>query len=174
MSTSYYKKNSFAGSVLGCLLLCLLLASNTLNAQAFYTTFGKNRVQFHGFTWSFYESKNFVVYFYQGGQQYGEYSVQAAEKNLPDQTNIGNEYENLEANSAGRTKVVSNKVFVYFNGDHGHLEKQIREGIARVYVANMLYGDNVQEVLQNAFLLNLPHWFKEGLIAYLGQGLQKF
>lgn len=176
-------------------LLGMFAGNSTLNAQAFYTNFGKNRVQFHGFTWSFYESNNFVVYFYQGGQQYGEYAVQAAEKNLPDiqtkleyfldkkievmvyhnisdlnQTNIGNEYENLEANSAGRTKVVSNKVFVYFNGDHGHLEKQIREGIARVYVANMLYGDNVQEVLQNAFLLNLPHWFKEGLIAYLGQG----
>ncbi len=176
-------------------IVTMLGSNSQLNGQAFYTTFGKNRVQFHGFTWSFYESKNFVVYFYQGGQQYGEYSVQTAENNLPNiqtkleyfldkkieimvyhnisdlnQTNIGNEYENLEANSAGRTKVVSNKVFVYFNGDHGHLEKQIREGIARVYVANMLYGDNVQEVLQNAFLLNLPHWFKEGLIAYLGQG----
>jgi len=164
-------------------------------AQSFYTDFGKNRVQYHGFQWSFYESKNFVVYFYQGGQQFGEYAVQAAEKNLPgiqtkleyfldkkievmlyhnisdlNQTNIGNEYENLEANSAGRTKAISNKIFVYFNGDHGNLEKQIREGIARVYVANMLYGDNVQEVLQNAFLLNLPDWFKEGLIAYLGYG----
>jgi len=194
MVVSYYKKTSIA-SVLAFILLYMFGGNNQLNAQAFYTNFGKNRVQFHGFTWSFYESKNFVVYFYQGGQQYGEYAVQVAEKNLPDiqtkleyfldkkieimvyhnisdlnQTNIGNEYENLEANSAGRTKVVSNKVFAYFNGDHGHLEKQIREGMARVYVANMLYGDNVQEVLQNAFLLNLPHWFKEGLIAYLGQG----
>jgi len=148
MVISYYKKLRFI-FVATFALLCILGSNSKLNAQAFYTNFGKNRVQFHGFTWSFYESKNFVVYFYQGGQQYGEYAVRAAEKNLPDvqtkleyfldkkievmvyhnvsdlnQTNIGNEYENLEANSAGRTKVVSNKVFVYFNGDHGHLEKQ--------------------------------------------------
>jgi len=192
MKTGYKYKTGWR-----CAFIVMLLLVSFANgfAQTFYTQFGKNRVQFNDFTWSFYESKNFVVYFYQGGQQYGEYSIYAAENNLPEiqtqleyyldrkieilvfhniadlnQTNIGNNYENTEAFSSGRTQVINNKVFVYYNGDHGHLEKQIREGIAKAYVANMLFGDNVQEVVQNAFLLNLPEWFKEGLIAYLGQG----
>lgn len=192
MKTGYKRKLSWHFAFIAALLL--VGVSNSF-AQTFYTQFGKNRVQFNDFTWSFYESKNFVVYFYQGGQQYGEYSIYAAEKNLPgiqtqleyyldrkieilvfhniadlNQTNIGNKYENTEAFSSGRTQVINNKVFVYYNGNHGHLEKQIREGIAKAYVANMLFGDNVQEVVQNAFLLNLPNWFKEGLIAYIGQG----
>jgi len=192
MKARYAYKTGYYSIIVGVLILVCLTNSF---AQTFYTQFGKNRVQFNDFTWSFYESKNFVIYFYQGGQQYGEYSIHTAEKNLPDiqtqleyyldrkieilvfhniadlnQTNIGNQYENTEAFSSGRTRVINNKVFVYYNGDHGHLEKQIREGIAKVYVANMLFGDNVQEVVQNAFLLNLPNWFKEGLIAYLGQG----
>jgi len=192
MKTGYKCKTVSSATLI--VVLLLVGVANSF-AQTFYTQFGKNRVQFNDFTWSFYESKNFVVYFYQGGQQYGEYSIYAAEKNLPDiqtqleyyldrkieilvfhniadlnQTNIGNQYENTEAFSSGRTQVINNKVFVYYNGDHGHLEKQIREGIAKAYVANMLFGDNVQEVVQNAFLLNLPNWFTEGLIAYLGQG----
>ena len=38
-----------------------------------------------------------------------------------------------------------------------------------MYLEHMLYGSNVQEVVQNAVLLNLPPWFKSGLVGYLGE-----
>ena len=41
--------------------------------------------------------------------------------------------------------------------------------MASVYIEQLLYGSSVQEVVQNAVLLNLPAWFKPGLVAYLGQ-----
>jgi len=63
---------------------------------------------------------------------------------------------------------LGNKMFVYFDGDHQKLRKSIRQGIAGIYLESMLYGANFQEKVQNAVLLNLPDWFKEGLIAYLG------
>ncbi|OAV43005.1 hypothetical protein [Lewinella sp. 4G2] len=68
-----------------------------------------------------------------------------------------------------RTKFFGNKAFVYFNGDHTDLRRQIREAIASVYLERMLYGSSVQEVVQNAVLLNLPPWFKPGLVSYLGE-----
>lgn len=96
------------------------------------------------------------------------------------QSNIGGEEvfslpSNQSANrssayiNATQTKFLGNKAFVYFNGDHNDLRRQVREAVASVYLEHMLYGSSVQEVVQNALLMNLPAWFKPGLIAYLGE-----
>ncbi|THH37689.1 hypothetical protein [Neolewinella litorea] len=96
------------------------------------------------------------------------------------QSNIGNEEvfeltgnQSLRTNtsyiSGTEAKFLGNKAFVYFNGDHADLRRQVREAMASVYIEQLLYGSTVQEVVQNAVLLNLPTWFKPGLVAYLGQ-----
>ncbi len=169
-----------------------LFQSPMVFAQGFYTTFGQNRVQYHDFEWSYYESPNFLAYFYQGGQQMGKYAVMVAESNLQSieaklefkvnrkveimvyhnlsdlkQSNIG---QGIQTNNTGGiTKIIGNKMFVSFDGDHNHLAKQIKEGIARVFLENMIYGGNIQEVLQNAVLLNLPDWFVNGMVSYVGE-----
>jgi hypothetical protein len=172
----------------------LLLFSNigNIQAQGINVKFGQNRVQYHDFKWSFYESDNFVTYFYLGGQDIGSFVAQIAEKDLPDienildykinnkiellvyndvtdlnQSNIG---QGLELNNTGGiTKIIGNKVFIYFNGDHNDLRRQVREGITEVLISNMIFGGNFQEILQNAVLLNLPEWFVNGLVSYVGQ-----
>ena len=161
-------------------------------AQGFHTDFGKNRVQYHDVIWSFYESENFVTYFYQGGHDLGKYVVTTAEEVLPEiesllewnnrakveimvyhnlsdlkQTNIGLAEENT--NTGGVTKIIGNKIFIHFNGDYHHLRKQIREGVTRISLDKMIFGRNIQEVLQNAVLLNLPDWYVNGLVAYAGE-----
>ena len=96
------------------------------------------------------------------------------------QSNIGNEEvfeltgnQSLNTNtsylSGTQAKFLGNKAFVYFTGDHTELRRQVREAMASVYIEQLLYGSTVQEVVQNAVLLNLPQWFKPGLVAYLGQ-----
>ncbi len=170
----------------------LLGQSPAIFAQGFYTTFGQNRVQYHDFEWSYYESPNFLAYFYQGGQQLGKFAVMVAESNLEEiesklefkvnrkveimvyhnlsdlkQSNIG---QGIEINNTGGvTKIIGNKMFVSFDGDHNRLAEQIKEGIARVFLENMIYGGNIQEVLQNAVLLNLPDWFVNGMVSYVGE-----
>jgi hypothetical protein len=62
-----------------------------------------------------------------------------------------------------------NKIVVYFDGDHNHLDRQLREGIAKVLLHHLAVGGNLQEMVQNAVLLNLPKWFTEGLVAYVGE-----
>lgn len=71
--------------------------------------------------------------------------------------------------SANQAKFLGNKAFVYFNGDHNDLRRQVREAIASVYLEHMLFGSSIQEVVQNAILMNLPEWFKAGLVAYMGE-----
>ncbi len=85
---------------------------------------------------------------------------------LPGNQNLGRSASYI---SATQTKFLGNKAFVYFNGDHSDLRRQVREAMASVYIEHMLYGSSVQEVVQNAVLLNLPPWFKDGLVGYLGE-----
>lgn len=163
-------------------------------AQGTQVEFGKNRVQFHQdfAEWSEYESANFITYWYGEGRNIGQSAVQIAEYDFEDiqnllehrmndkieiivykditdlkQSNIGSEESFY--NTGGQTKIVGNKMFVYFNGSHQHLRKQIREGIASVYLNAMLFGANLQEIVQNAVLLNLPEWFKQGLVSFVGE-----
>lgn len=165
-----------------------------LTAQVDAVEFGKNRVQYHEdfAEWSEYESQNFTTYWYGEARNIGQAVVQLAEMDflfvesilehrindkieiivytdLTDlkQSNIGS--EEVFSTVGGQTKIVGNKMFVYFNGDHNDLRRQVREGIASVYLNAMLFGSNLQEIVQNAVLLNLPQWFKDGLVSYIGE-----
>ncbi len=164
----------------------------TASTQSVNTEFGKNRVQYHEFEWWKYETRDFIVYWYNSGRNIGESVVQMAEldheeirslmeyrisdrieilvyTDLTDlkQSNIGK--DDVFINSNGATTIVDNKMFVYFDGNHNHLREQIREGIARIYLNYMMFGGNIQEIVQNAVWLNLPPWFTEGLVSYVGE-----
>jgi len=176
------------------LMLIALLSSSRAWSQGTQVRFGKNRVQYHQdfADWSQYESDNFIAYWYGEGRNIGQAAVQIAEydfreiQNLLEhrlndkieiivytdltdlkQSNIG--VEEAFINTGGQTKIVGSKMFIYFNGDHNHLRRQIREGIASVFMESMLFGSNLQEIVQNAVMMNLPEWFKQGLTAYVGE-----
>src|SRR6185295_16145810 len=74
--------------------------------------------------------------------------------------------EDNSGNIGGVTKIVGNKVFLYFTGDHEKLHRQIRAGIAKVLIDQMMYGGDIKDRLQNSALLTLPDWFLSGLISY--------
>ena len=169
------------------------LSANTLVAQAIKTEFGKNRVQHHQDfkNWLSYETENFIVYWYGKGKNIAQSVIQMAEmdhdeiQNIMEhrfnnkieivvyldvtdmkQSNIG--VESVFENETGQTKIVGNKMFVYFDGNHQNLRTKIREGVASVYLNSMLFGSNLQEIVQNAVLLNVPPWYKKGLSSYIG------
>jgi len=175
------------------LFFFLMTLGAMLHGQSINTEFGKNRVQHHDDfdNWNKYETSNFVTYWYGKGRNIAEPVIQMAEldhdeiQNILEhkindkieiiiytditdlkQSNIG--AEELFTSKAGQTKIVGNKMFVYFNGNHNDLQLKIREGIASVYLSAMLFGDNFQEIVQNAVLLDLPEWYKEGIISYCG------
>ena len=53
-------------------LVMLFVCVPFVNAQfyqGYQTTFGKNRVQYQEFLWTFYRFKNFDTYFYVGGKE---------------------------------------------------------------------------------------------------------
>ena len=60
------------------ILLLLFLAITPWGHAQFYNgmnmPFGKNRVQYGDFHWSYYMNDNFDVYFYQGGNDLAQYA----------------------------------------------------------------------------------------------------
>ena len=174
-------------------IIFILLFPLLLTGQSINTKFGKNRVQYHDDfnKWDRYETENFICYWYGKSRNIGQSTAQMAELDhdeiqrilehrlnkkievvvyvdLSDmkQTNLGNE-ESFHSED-NTTQVVGNKMFVYFDGDHRHLRKQIRKGIATVYINSILFGSNIQEQVQNSIRLRLPEWFTRGLISFAG------
>ncbi len=176
------------------LLITCLSVFITLKTTAQVNTveFGKNRVQYQKFKWKYYQTENFNTYFSQDGLGLGKYVAQIAEMELPSieefveygaQRRINivvyNNYDEMQQsniglgidwqNTGGVTKLVNNKMIVYFNGNHDDLRRQVRQGIAKVLVDNLLFGDDLGEFAANQALLDLPKWLTDGYIEFAAE-----
>jgi len=176
-------------------LIVLLVPFQKVSAQFYngsHMTFGKNRVQYNEErVWSQFRFKDFDFIFYQDGRKItinaAKYATTAL-KEISDKlsykpenkihfivfnslsemksSNIGLDNEILY-NTGGVTNVVDNKVFLYFNGNYLNLEEQIRSGIARVILNQMIYGEQISANIKNSTLMALPEWYLSGLQSYL-------
>ena len=170
-----------------------LLLPTLLLAQGMYTPFGQSRVQYGKFEWSYVRSENFDAFHYPGGRELASYAARTCESELNaieqqidhrlsgrveiivyntlsdyKQTNL-NVLSDQAQNPGGYAQVVSNKIFVYFNGNHDQFTAQLKSGLALVLVNELLFGGSLQDRIQNAALLNLPDWYLFGLTAYIGK-----
>ncbi|HWY38043.1 MAG TPA: hypothetical protein VNY73_05760, partial [Bacteroidia bacterium] len=155
--------------------------------------FGKSRVQYQPFYWTYFGFERYQVYLYEGCQELSKYVAYRTEYHLKDlekrldhqiddklqilvysnqgdfrQTNLGLSAD-VTTNTGGTTKIVGTKVSVYFTGNHADLDKQIRAGIAEVLINDLMYGGRTRDVIRNSAMLVVPDWFKNGLISYLSE-----
>jgi len=174
-------------------MFLFLGAISMLEAQQIRTEFGKNRVQYHDDfeKWWMYETENFIVYWYGKGRNIAQSAIQIAEQVHPNiqnlvehrindkieiivytdlsdllQSNIGSE-ETFETKH-GTTKVIGSRVFLYFDGNHQHLERDVKEGVAQVYLNAMYSKGSLQEVVDSDPDLLVPEWYSDGFASYAG------
>ena len=173
-------------------ILVLFTICKSVQAQVSAVEFGKNRVQYQKFNWKYYQTQNFNTYFSQDGLELGKYVAQVAEKELPGleefieyglqrRANIVvyNNFDEMQQSNIGLgidwqqtggvTKLVNNKMMVYFDANRNNLRKQVRQGIAQVLVQNVLFGDDLGEMAANQTLLDLPKWLTDGYIDYAAE-----
>ena len=176
------------------LATCFLLPAYGQFYYGSQQEFGKSRVQYQPFYWTYYDFDDYQVYFYEGCRDIARYVSYRAEYHLKDlqkkldyttstkllllvysnqgdfrQTNLGLSAD-VTANTGGTTNRTANKLSVYFNGNLAELDRQIRAGIAETLVNEILFGKNaVFKNLVNS-PSNIPEWYKKGLVAYLSQG----
>lgn len=151
-------------------------------------------MQHEDFEWEKYEFNRFTVFFYGNNKNLAVYSAMNAEKMLRDmeqffdysirnervqfvvysklehyrQSNVGIP-ETDESNIGGTTQIAGSKIFLYYNGDLGHLRQQLQRGISQMLIGQMLFGDNWREMIKNNALISFPHWYIDGLVQYSAQ-----
>lgn len=173
------------------LLLPLLVQAQFYNG--YQMEFGRSRVQFEDFLWTYYKFDRFDTYFYLNGKELAEHTARYGGQQLEHYEDVLDTYlegkiqfvifNNLnelkqsniglnngdEYNPGGVSHILGNKVVLYFDGSMVDFELQIRQGIVHVLLQNAIFGSNIGSQVMNSFLQNFPEWYTRGLIAYLAQ-----
>ncbi len=172
----------------------LLFFSASVSAQFYNGTqmeFGKNRVQYNDFLWSYYRYTKFDLYFYTEGKELADYTAIAANSVLTEmetffdypiqnkfeiviynsyyrymQSNMGNLADSRQ-DMGGISRLVGNKLFIYFNGSHVNLMKTLRAGITSIIINKLIYGENLTDMVKSATIGELPDWYYLGLVSFL-------
>ncbi len=195
-----YKKvipNNIVDFVKMLFLLFLTVAIGKEASAQFYNgsqmSFGKNRVQFKEFQWTFYKFDDFDVYFYLGGKELALYTSKFVKDHLDEiedkldtglddkiqfivfnnltdlkQSNIGL-INDEQYNTGGITHIIGKKVFIYFDGSHASFDRQIRAGVAQSIVNQLLYGSSIGSQMKNTSLFPFPDWYMKGLVSYVSE-----
>jgi WD40 repeat protein len=159
-------------------------------------SFGKNRVQYFNYYWSYYRFDNFDCYFNEYGVDLAQFTANYALKKLEEIEdyfdynlekriifiiyNKNNEYRQSNVglvtfdedtyNTGGFSRIIKNKVMLYYEGDHIAYQKQIAESITEVIINEMLYNADFRDRISSSSVIYMPDWFIKGLTRYVGSG----
>jgi Tol biopolymer transport system component len=178
-------------------LLSALLLSITFHmtyAQAAQDSFGKNRIQYKSFDWQYLSSNNFDIYYYQEGAPIAVNAAHYAETEFNriselfgfapytkvklfiynskadlQQSNVGLVVDNSQI-GGGQTNLMKSIIEIPFTGNQVDFKEEIRFGIARTLINDMMYGGSFKDMVQSAYLLSLPEWFINGAALYAAEG----
>ena len=179
--------------IVGLFPLCLAAQfTDGLNVE-----FGKNRVQYREFDWQYYTQGTFEIFYYQGGQQVAGQIARKLEEEAahlspmfgrniegPIQVLVFNSQEEFrqsnvgimssvdqESNIGGTARLVGSKMFLYGTGDRLSLERDIREGLARILFNQSMYESQWSEALRSGNLVQVPEWMLEGAARFASRGV---
>ena len=139
-------------------------------------TFGKNRVQYYDYYWSYYRFDDFDCYFNEYGRDLAEFTADYATKKLEEiedffdyslekrlifiiynknaefkQSNINLvTFDEESYNTGGYSRLITNKVMLYYENDHVEFQKQIASAIAEVIINEMLYNAEVKDRIRSS------------------------
>ncbi|QNL21703.1 PD40 domain-containing protein [Hyphobacterium sp. CCMP332] len=173
--------------------LCLAFFGFEVKAQNANEIFGMNRVNYKKVDWDVFVSENFEIYYYRGGQRHARFATLYAEsqfkkitdlidfspytrirlfiynsKNDLKQSNIDYSIPYYEA--GGETNLVNRSIEVAFPGTNEEFEYDLKFGIAKTLINEMMYGGSFKDVVQSSYLLSLPTWFVDGAAEYASRG----
>lgn len=173
--------------------LTLAVMASSAHGQAYKVEFGKSRVQYKYFDWSYYASENFEVYFYSGGQDLAYKTIEYLEEEFGRITEtIGyppyakvrvflynsvtdKQQSNVGINSGdftvgGETDFVQSQVELAYSGDFSSFKEKAVYDITEMLIEEMLYGGNIAEMFQSSFTNPIPLWFTGGIARFVAKG----
>jgi len=159
-------------------------------------SFGKNKVQYYDYYWQYYRFDNFDCYFNEFGRDLAQFTADYATKKLAEiedyfdytlekrlifiifnknaeykQSNIGLvTFDEDSYNIGGFSRIIKNKVMLYYEDDHVAYERQIAAAITETIINEMLYNADTKDRIASSSLIYLPDWYLKGLINYVSYG----
>jgi len=171
----------------------IVFFQQTAYSQFTQFNFGKNRVQYKDFEWSYISSPNFDVFFYKDGEKTAQLTAQFAEDDFAritdfvgfapysktkifvynsitdlQQSNIGVNRQNFSY--GGQTNFTKSQIEIAFTGTKMSYKEELRRSVAEMLIYEMMYGGNLKDMLQSSYLLSLPEWFINGAAEYIAKG----
>ena len=163
-----------------------------LTAQKANEIFGKNRLQYHDdqYTWTRYESENFIYHWYGKSTKPAKYIIGIAENYYEsissiiehrlndkyhfivyaDQTDLYQSNLLLVNEKFNDIPIlIDDKMLVSFNGSYPELRAQVKSAIAHAFVQNLYSGSFFQEIIRENTNKSLPNWYTTGLAEHLAK-----
>ena len=167
-------------------ILFLLVFITTIFGQSF----GKNKVQYRDFDWSFIQTPNFDIYFYGENQDLAEFTSRVSEDaykqisthlawdlknrvsilvynshNDFQQTNVVDPY--MSEGIGGVTELFKNRIVFPFDGDFEQFRHVIHHELVHAMLNDMVYGGTAQNMVASRTRVRIPLWSNEGLAEFL-------
>jgi len=178
------------------LLVAVILLPKDLSAQVYKERFGKNRIQYKDFNWKYYQSENYEVYYYAGGEDLAKQTIKYLEDQFgritetigyypysktrvflynsvldKQQSNVGIRGQDFSV--GGQTNFVQSQLELAYSGDFASFKKKAVYVVTDMLIQEMLYGGNIAEMFQSAFTSPIPKWFTSGVSKYVAYGWSK-
>ncbi len=167
--------------------LLISLAATGLLAQETY--FGRNKVRYRNFEWSYIQTRRFDVYFYENAYPTAKFAaetLEAAYQEISEELNynlqnrvpvfIYNSHNEMQQTNivssilsegiGGFTESFKNRIAVPFTGSYEDFRHVLHHELTHAVVNNMLFGNNLASIISRQRLFNLPNWFAEGYAEY--------
>ena len=167
-----------------------ILLSLTLVCTAFSQSFGKNKVQYRNFDWSYIQTPHFDIYFYGDNQDLAEFTSKTSEDaykqisshlawdlrnrvsillynshNEFQQTNVVGTY--MSEGIGGVTELFKNRIVFPFDGNFEQFRHVIHHELVHAMLNDMVYGGTAQNMVSSRTKVRIPLWSNEGLAEFL-------
>jgi len=168
-------------------LIILALAFSVSDAQETY--FGKNKVRYKDFDWSYIQTRHFDIHFYEDAYLTAKFAASVLESAYVEISNelnyliqrrvpifIYNSHNDFQQTNiipslipegvGGFTEVFKNRIVVPFSGSYEDFRHVLHHELTHAVTFDMLYGNALSSLLSRQRLFVMPLWFAEGYAEY--------
>ncbi len=167
-------------------LFAVLLAAT---AEAQETYFGKNKVRYKDFDWSFIQTRHFDIHFYEDAYPTAKFAATVLESSYVEVTNelnyviqrrvpvfVYNSHNDFQQTNiisplipegvGGFTEAFKNRIVIPFSGSYEEFRHVLHHEVTHAVIYDLLYGNMFSSLLSRQRLFQLPDWFAEGYAEY--------
>lgn len=169
------------------ILIFSVLGSSLISAQE--VRFGKNKVRYKNFDWSYLQTRHFDIHFYEDAYPAAKFAAAVMESSYVEisgelnyliqrripvfiynshndfqQTNIISSL--ISEGTGGFTEMFKNRIVIPFAGSYEDFRHVLHHELTHAIIFDMLYGNALTSLISRQRLFSMPLWLAEGFAEY--------